>query len=109
MADNDALEGVSPPAEVRQPGLRFLETAVYIMGGLLVLMLIALIGGIAWKIKTRAGAPPAETRLIDLGLPEGVAIDQMVLDGDRLAVNTGAEIIVVDIRKGHVLSRLKIR
>lgn len=109
MADNDALEGQAPQAEVRQPGLRFLETAVYIMGGLLVLMLIALIAGIAWKIKTRASAPPAETRLIDLGLPEGAAVSQMVLDGDRLAINTGTEIIVVDIRKGNVLSRLRLR
>jgi len=109
MADNDALEGQSPEAEVRQPGLRFLETAVYIMGGLLVLMLIALIVGIAWKIKARGSEPPLATHQIDLGLPADAAISHMVLDGDRLAITTGSEIIVVDIRKGHVLSRLKLR
>ena len=32
-----------------QPGLRFLETTVYIMGGLLVLMLVVLIGGIVGR------------------------------------------------------------
>jgi hypothetical protein len=93
---------------VRQPGLRFLEAAVYTMGGLLVLMLVGLLGGIAWKATHRVAAPPDEMRLLDLGLPAGSAVQSMQLDGDRLALNTGTEIIVVDIRKNAVVSRIEV-
>jgi hypothetical protein len=93
-------------AVVRQPGLKFLEMAVYTMGGLLVLMLVALIGGIAWKVAHRVEASPVEMKLLDLGLPTGSAVQSIVLDGDRLAVNTGSEIIIIDIRKNSVISRI---
>jgi hypothetical protein len=97
-----------PEATVAQPGLRFLETAVYIMGGLLVLMLVALIGGIIWKIANKSDPPPVEAKLVSLGLPAGTPVNHMALDGDRLAVNTGKEIIVVDVRKGQVLARISL-
>ena len=41
MTDNQQPAEVQDPP---QPGLRFLETTVYIMGGLLVLMLVVLLG-----------------------------------------------------------------
>ncbi len=94
--------------EIRQPGLKFLEAAVYIMGGLLVLMLVGLIGGIIWKVTHRGETPPVETKLLDLGLAAGAQVQAMELDGDRLAINTGGEIIVVDIRKNAVISRIAI-
>ncbi|MBC8036228.1 MAG: hypothetical protein H7X89_03315 [Rhizobiales bacterium] len=100
-------EGGAQP-EIRQPGLKFLEAAVYIMGGLLVLMLVGLIVGIIWKVTHRAETPPPVTQLLDLGLPAGTRIEAMELAGDRLAVNTGIEIIVVDIRKNAVISRISI-
>src|SRR5262245_14238682 len=40
MSEDTPGEGSGPAVEVKQPGLKFLETAVYIMGGLLVLMLV---------------------------------------------------------------------
>ena len=92
---------------VAQPGLRFLEAAVYIMGGLLVLMLMGLIGGIAWKITHRAETP-LPNPLIELGLAAGSQVQTMQLDGDRLALNTGTEIIVIDVRKNTVLSRISL-
>ncbi len=92
-----------------QPGLKFLEAAVYIMGGLLVLMLVVLIGGIAWKIANRGEALPPEAKLIELGLPRETKVNQLALDGDRMAIDTGAEIIVVDVRKGTIISRIKLR
>ncbi len=100
-------EGEAEPL-IRQPGLKFLEAAVYIMGGLLVLMLVGLIGGIIWKVTHRTEAPPVETKLFELGLSAGTQIQAMELDGDRLAVNTGREIIVIDIKKNAVLSRISI-
>ncbi len=99
-------EGAEP--EIRQPGLKFLEAAVYIMGGLLVLMLVGLIGGIIWKMTHRSETPPVETKLLNLGLAAGTQVQAMELDGDRLAINTGAEIIVVDIRKNAVITRIAI-
>ncbi len=93
---------------IRQPGLKFLEAAVYIMGGLLVLMLVGLIGGIIWKITHRAETPPPVTQLLNLGLATGTQIQAMELAGDRLALNTGKEIIVIDIRKNAVISRISI-
>lgn len=92
-----------------QPGLRFLEATVYVMGGLLVVMLIVLIGGIAWKVKQRGSAPPEQARLVELGLPAGAAVNHVSIDGDRVAVTTAAEIIVVDVRKGAIVARLKLR
>ena len=73
------------------------------MGGLLVLMLIVLIGGVAWKAARRGEAPPEPPKLLDL---PSAALEQMLLDGDRLALRTAAEIVVIDVRKGTVLLRL---
>ncbi len=94
--------------EPAQPGLKFLETTVYIMGGLLVLMLIGLIGGIIWKANHRTEAPPEPPKMFGAGLAPGTAIDGMSLDGDRLAIRAGDEVVVMDVRKGVVLSRIKL-
>ena len=99
----------APAAEMAQPGLKFLELAVYIMGGLLVLMFVGLIGGIVYKVTTRGDAPPLQTKSLTLGLDPGTLVGQMVLDGDRLALNTDTEIIVIDIRKGTIVARIRLK
>jgi hypothetical protein len=109
MDEKGQLQAGEAGAEVPQPGLRFLETAVYIMGGLLVLMLLGLIFGIVWKITHKPPVVPPQTQLLDLGLPAGTQVQHMVLDGDRLAIDTGAEILVVDTRQNLVLSRIVIK
>lgn len=109
MTDSGTPAETPPEPQPPQPGLKFLEAAVYIMGGLLVLMFVGLIGGIAWKIANRGETPVPEAKLIELGLPPETKINQMTLDGDRLAIDTGTEIIVVDVRKGVVVSRIKLR
>src|SRR5260221_8091708 len=106
MPDNQGVPLGHQEPEVKQPGLKFLKAAVYIMGGLLVLMLLGLIGGILWKATHRTEPPPPQTQLMNLGLAAGTEAKTMTLDGDRLAINTGAEIIVVDIRKNAVISRI---
>lgn len=81
---------------------------VYIMGIILVLLFLLLIGGIIWKATNKASAPVnAAPPVTDLGLPPGTAVQSMILDGDRLAVNTGSEVIVIDIRKNVIISRVK--
>ena len=109
MTDSGTPVETTPEPQLPQPGLKFLEAAVYIMGGLLVLMFVVLIGGIAWKIANRGEMPAPEAKLVELGLPAETKANQLALDGDRLAIDTGAEIIVVDVRKGTVISRIKLR
>jgi hypothetical protein len=95
----------APPASAK-----LLLRVVYIMGIILVLLFMLLIGGIIWKATKRAPLPsevaPAVT---DLGLAAGTTVQSMVLDGDRLAINTGNEIVIVDIRKNTILSRIAIK
>lgn len=104
----DVPESPSEAAAPPQPGLRFLEAAVYIMGGLLILMLVILIGGVAWKASHRSDAAPEGPKLLDLGLSTPASLEQMVLDGDHLALRTASEIVVIDIRKGTILARVKL-
>ena len=113
MTDNQqpaGAEGETPP----QPGLRFLEMTVYIMGGLLVIMLLVLLGGIAWKV-TRGKAPEAPPRpsLVEIGAPAGATISGVTLEGNTMAVQVvsgaGQEVVVVDTRKGVIVSRIRLK
>lgn len=111
MTDNQQPDmGDTPP----QPGLRFLEWTVYIMGGLLVIMLVALLGGIAWKA-TRGKAPeePPKASLVEIGVPAGATIGAVTLDGNTMAVQVTVggtqEVVVVDTKKGVVISRVRLK
>ena len=100
MQDGAAAAGVPPAA-------RRLLRAVYIMGIILVLLFLALVGGIIWKSTRKAepkpDVPPAA---ISLGLPQGGEIRDAQVDGDRLVLNTGSEVIVIDLRKQAIVSRI---
>ena len=100
MQDGAAAAGVPPAA-------RRLLRAVYIMGIVLVLLFLTLVGGIIWK-STRKAEPKAEAppATLGLGLPQGAEIRETQLDGDRLVLNTGTEVIVVDLRKNAIVSRI---
>lgn len=96
-------------AEAAPASARLLLRVVYSMGVVLVLLFLLLVGGIVWKL-TRPAAPPVAERVPGLGLdlPAGTLVQSMVLDGDRLAINIGTEIIVIDIRKNRILTRLAV-
>ena len=103
----DELSQEQPPPVAVPPSARLIIGAVYIMSGLLVLMFLALVGGVIWKVThkaTKAEMGPPE--LIDLDLPAGASVQSMDLDGDRIAINTGSEIVVIDLRKNAVISRI---
>jgi hypothetical protein len=112
MTDNQVPDEMreTPP----QPGLRFLEMTVYIMGGLLVIMLLVLLGGVAWKV-TRGKAPeePAKVNLVEIATPAGATISGVTLEGNTMAVHvvSGAahEVVVVDTRKGTIVSRVRLK
>jgi hypothetical protein len=112
--DNTPLPGtVFTPRQVRA-----LKIAVIVMG-------ILLVGGFAFVLATivyqasRGGqsrAPAAavlEGGSAELAIPEDATISAMSLDGDRLALHlnsaAGAEIVVLDVASGRVISRVKLK
>jgi len=103
-------ETENPQAAELPPGARMLLRSVYIMGVILVLLVLALIIGIVWKASHTAGTPPVPAEAaLDLGLSAGESVSQVSLDGDRLAVTTTNQIIVVDLKKNQIVSRLKLK
>ena len=77
------------------------------MGAILVLLFIGLIVGIIYKIKHRVIVPEG-TGQIELGLPANVQAQQAAVVGDKLTINTGGEVFVIDINSRKVLLRVKV-
>ena len=92
--------GEAPPVN------RFLVWAVYFMGAILVLLFLGLIVGIIYKIKNRVMMPEG-TGLVELGLPADTSVREATLTGDRLTINTGAEVFIVEVSTRKVLLRVK--
>jgi hypothetical protein len=94
------LEGVPP---VNKGLLR----VVYIMGIILVLLFFALVAGIIYKSRNRVVAADLPN-VVDLGLPAGTLAKEAVLSGDKLTINTGSEVIIVEMSSRKVLLRVKV-
>jgi hypothetical protein len=79
------------------------------MGIILVLLFLMLVGGIIWKSSRKADpktiTPPS---LLKLGLADGTDIRTAEADGDRLILNTGRDVIVIDMRKNAIISRITV-
>lgn len=107
MSESDPLQtGIAAPAELPAATRRLLRL-VYIMGVILVLLFVALIVGIIWKANHKAPpSPEAAPQTLGLGLPADSEIRAASLDGDRLLITTARQVIVVDIRKNAVISRV---
>lgn len=103
----DAQSGTQPGAV--SPPARMLLRVVYIMAIILVLLFLALVGGIIWK-STRKAEPRSEVPLasLSLGLPSGTDLRQVAIDGDRLVIMAGQELVVVDIKKNVVTARIRL-
>ncbi len=87
---------------------RRLLRVVYTMGIILVLLFITLIGAIIWKANQKpAPKPEPAASPISLGLPQGSEIRSITLDGDRLVINTGRLVVVVDVKKNAIISRIE--
>jgi hypothetical protein len=98
----EALETPGVP-----PSARLLLRIVYIMGIILVLLFLTLVGGIIWKsMRKPEPRPVAEPAALNLSLPGGMEIRTADIDGDRLVLNTGREVIVIDVRKNTILTRI---
>lgn len=107
MSESDPLQaGEAAPMEL-PPSARRMLRVVYIMGVILVLLFLALVATIIWKANRKPVPPPVpQAQTLGLGLPQGADIRSASLDGDRLVVTTATEVIVVDIKKNAVISRV---
>jgi hypothetical protein len=110
---NDSVETATVDAGEAAPGVpasaRLLLKVVYIMGIILVLLFMTLIGGIIYKSTQKSvpkPVPPAAA--LNLSLPAGTDIRSVEIDGDRLVLSTGREVIVIDIRKNAIVSRITV-
>ena len=79
---------------------------VYIMGVILMLLFFGLVAGIIYKAKTGAAAVPPETQELSIGLPPDEKFTDVVLSGDRLIINAGRKVYVIDIRSKRVILRV---
>lgn len=109
--DEDDGEALPPGALARNVGL--LKAAVYTMGVLIVVGTIALVAGIIWKasqLPAASTAGPAAFDALDIAVPAGSSVGSVEMDGDRVAITLqGApEIIIVDVRRGEVVGRIRL-
>jgi hypothetical protein len=105
MSDQNQSGEVPPSGDV-PTGLRWL---VYIMGGLLVLMFLATMIGLAWKLKHRWTDPvPPPPPPLNLNF-SGDDVKQTVLDGNHLVITATHEIVVIDINSGQALLRIPLK
>ncbi|MBM3543437.1 MAG: hypothetical protein FJX44_02860 [Alphaproteobacteria bacterium] len=112
--DNTPLPGtVFTPRQVRM-----LKIAVIVMG-------IALVGGFALVLATMvyqasriANESPGKASVpagmdAELAIPPDATVTSLALDGDRIALHlqssAGAEIAVIDLKTGQVLSRVRLK
>jgi hypothetical protein len=74
--------------------------------------LVTVFGVIGYRlVRPKPQFAPIEA-MIALPVRPGTEIDQFQLDGNRMAVHlrhrTGSELVVIDVRSGKVLSRIKL-
>lgn len=105
------------PGTVFTPGqVRVLKIAVIVMGLLLVGGFALVLATIVYQASGGRQEATAPTTLkemkVDLAIPKDASVTSLALDGERLALHVssaeGAEIVVVDLTSGTVVSRVKL-
>jgi Family of unknown function (DUF6476) len=97
MTKSDEPVVVAPP--------KWLKTLVYTMGIVLVALFVAMVVLIIYKVKHR---PPVlvESTDMGIGLPPDAQFKDVTLNGDRLTVNTGKTVYVIDVTSHKVILRV---
>jgi hypothetical protein len=112
--DNTPLPGtVFTPRQVR-----VLKIAVIVMGILLVGGFAFVLAAIVYQASkggqsaVGVGPPPAGIEA-ELPIPKDATVTALSLDGDRLALHlqtsAGPEIVVIDLKSGKTLARVKLK
>ena len=107
--------GVAPGIAAGQdpPNVRLLKYLVIVLGVLLIGCFVAVFAIIGYRLAhPRATTSQAEVKEVGLPVGAGTQIGQLVMDGDRMALHLngkdGEEVVVVDVRRGLILSRVKL-
>ena len=79
---------------------------VYIMGVVLLLLFFGLVAGIIYKAKNKAEVLLPETQTLGIGLPPDEKFTDVVLTGDRLTINAGRIVYVIDVKSNRVILRV---
>ncbi len=79
---------------------------VYIMGVVLLLLFFGLVAGIIYKAKNKAEVLLPETQTLGIGLPPDEKFTDVVLTGDRLTINAGRIVYVIDVKNNRVILRV---
>jgi hypothetical protein len=101
------MDDQNPDLVAAAPENKGLLRVVYIMGIILVVLFFALVAGIIYKSQHRAAVANAPG-VVELGLPAGTIVRETSLTGDKLTLNTGAEVIVIELSTHKVLLRVKV-
>ncbi|NWH07987.1 MAG: hypothetical protein HXY22_04955 [Alphaproteobacteria bacterium] len=110
MSDSITTPASSPEAA---PNLKFLKTLVIVLGVLIILALGVLFTAIVWRSFDKPAPKPETGEVISsIALPEGARIEDVILDGDRVALRVSGpgteEIIIVDIVEGRIIGRVRV-
>ena len=112
----------SEPDHTPLPGTVFTPRQVRVLKIVVIVMGILLVGGFAFVLATivyqaskggQSGAAALPAGLeTGLPIPKDATVTALSLDGDRLALHlnsaAGAEIVVVDLRTGKVIARIRL-
>lgn len=115
MSDDGLAPGAAsvnqPAAEPRPAGQKIVLGVVIFLGVLIVLGTGALVVGVAMKFRGGGHASSAGVAAQSLMLQPGSKIEAMQVSGDRMvlrvATAAGEEIDIVDLKDGHVVSRIR--
>lgn len=113
----------SEPDNTPLPGTVFNPRQVRVLKIAVIAMGILLVGGFAFVLAaivyqaSRGGQSSvpagAEAVAAELQIPKDASISTLDLDGDRLALHlqsaAGAEIVVIDLKTGKMLARIKLK
>ena len=93
-----------------------LKVAVIVLGILLVGGFAFVLAAIVYQASNggQSSAPtPAEPLSAEVHIPKDATVSTLALDGDRLALHlqssAGPEIVVIDLRTGKTLARIKLK
>jgi hypothetical protein len=95
--ETEAVHPGPPPGLVR---------LVKVLGVIMILLFLALVGGIIWKSRQPATQPVMQDVVMELGL-DPAAIKHMELSGNVLALSTDQELVVIDVRARKITLRAK--
>ena len=102
MTKSDEPVGVDAP--------KWLRNGVYIMGFVLVALFLVLVITIGYKASRYSPAQvegeKSEIKTLGLGLPPDQQFKDVTLNGDRLMVNTGKTIYVIDVPTQRIILRV---